>query len=365
MTDHQGIDDTQAASSGGAASASIEERKLDLEWTKFRTEQNNNARSRLSSPLVLSIVAGVAALFTNALALAGNGYLTYLKGQDDLALERTRQQGTLILESLKTGNVDLARQNLRLLATADLVDEQTRNGILNALAQGITPGLPSGSNTPPINFKTGIVSATQSLESGRACLAAAGAKYTIRYYSQHSWKTLKAAEAHALATSGIRVIPLYEDGANLSGFSKASGQGAGGRAFSYAANTIGQPAGSFIFFAIDLDPSDADVRNSIIPYFQGIQEANDSLPSDKRYRIGVYGSGAVGEALREAHLVDAVWLAFASHFRGSSDMRAKATWDLDQEMITEKTVCGVQVNDLTRVKPELTAEQFSFVPAKS
>jgi Rv2525c-like, glycoside hydrolase-like domain len=58
-------------------------------------------------------------------------------------------------------------------------------------------------------------------------------------------------------------------GNSSAAFSSAMGAADG----KYAAKTIGQPAGSAIYFAVDYDASAADIRNRIIPYFRAIADA--------------------------------------------------------------------------------------------
>lgn len=131
----------------------LEERKLDLQWQEFLAKRDEKKSNRWSSPLFLSIIAGAVALLGNALALFGNGVLTYEKGQQDLGieqqkekrdeiLEHEKQQGELILESIRAGTY-LASQNLQLLAKAQLIDKKTADGILAALREGVDPGLPN------------------------------------------------------------------------------------------------------------------------------------------------------------------------------------------------------------------------------
>jgi Domain of unknown function (DUF1906) len=238
-----------------------EAEKTRLERDKFNVEQQ---KSSWGSPLVVAVSAGALAILGNALALFGNGLTAYWKSEADLKVEALKQQGNLVLESIKTGDTNRARENLRLIATAKLLgNESKETAILDALKEGITPGLPSpNSGQPtalsPFTPETTLFDTPESLTSQISCLVGAGIKYVARYYSRTptNSKVLKPDEASALSRAGIKIVPMYQDrGRQPSDFSTETGKANALTALDYAQKTIRQPSGSAIFFAVDFDAS--------------------------------------------------------------------------------------------------------------
>ncbi|MCH4169867.1 MAG: DUF1906 domain-containing protein [Lactobacillus sp.] len=99
-------------------------------------------------------------------------------------------------------------------------------------------------------------------------------------------KNLTPGELQNLTQAGFSVVPIYEDGGfEIEYFTYAQGLKDGAIATSAAAS-LGFPATSTIYFAVDVDILDGDIDNTVIPYFQGITQAmNHSI-----YTIGIYGT---------------------------------------------------------------------------
>src|SRR5215510_10075255 len=111
------------------------------------------------------------------------------------------------------------------------------------------------------------------------CLKSQGVNTVVRYYnfsnsSVFPNKRLELAEAEALAANGLQIAVVFQQRQNrASDFDKSKGIAAGREAFRQAQNSIGQPAGSGIYFSVDFDAGNSDLNNNIIPYFQGVKEA--------------------------------------------------------------------------------------------
>jgi len=151
-------------------------------------------------------------------------------------------------------------------------------------------------------------------------IKAAGLDFVGRYLSQNAHKAIGAAEAKALRAAGLAIVLVYEDGpTSASYFSADRGTRDGMRAMQQA-SLIGAPAGTILYFAVDFDASSAEVANAVTPYFQSVNAAISNPGADQpRYRVGVYGSGAVCMALIEAGLAVKGWRACSRGWRGFSD----------------------------------------------
>jgi hypothetical protein len=84
-----------------------------------------------------------------------------------------------------------------------------------------------------------------------------------RYYARpgNEWKTIKLPEAVALARAGMSIVAIYQDRQNQAAdFDLSKGRFAGTTAYNYAAGVIFQTAGSAIYFSVDYDASESEVR---------------------------------------------------------------------------------------------------------
>lgn len=160
-------------------------------------------------------------------------------------------------------------------------------------------------------------------------LAADGVKTVIRYYNHGNGarlptKCLTRAELNTLHAAGISVAVVFEQGGGASGqldqLTSQSGIDDAERALALA-EQMEQPAGSAIYFAVDFDDFRASELDQIAQYFGKVR---DTVAN--RFRIGIYGSGAVGRHLKDLGLVDLVWLAGATGWSGTRNMLVQGDW---------------------------------------
>ncbi len=158
-----------------------------------------------------------------------------------------------------------------------------------------------------------------------SCLVADGYQFVCRYYNinDHS-KNLSLAEAHVLSSAGLSIVAVWENGfpTNVGYFSFAVGVHDGTAAYNYAMQQIGQPAGTPIYFAVDYDPSQADMAGAVLDYFRGIQAGFIAISKNNpQYAIGVYGSGLACSSLLKNNAVTFTWLAQPMEWRGSAEFK--------------------------------------------
>ncbi|WP_449433777.1 glycoside hydrolase domain-containing protein [Pseudomonas putida] len=195
-----------------------------------------------------------------------------------------------------------------------------------------------------------IIDVSSTCGSKAGALAAAGIRTVIRYYSRDTIrpsKRLKRDEALDFTAAGLRIGIVHEGrfGDKASNFDRACGLADALYARSYGAATIGQPAGSVIYFGVDFDATAAEIRDQIIPYFQGVVDAFARHTGEPDYVIGVYGSGATCTALLDAGLARRAWLAQATGWAGYAKFLASERWTLSQAMPT--TIAGVSCDPNT------------------
>jgi hypothetical protein len=162
------------------------------------------------------------------------------------------------------------------------------------------------------------------------------------------------AEAQAICAQGLRIAVVFQQRQDRAeDFSDVKGYEAGRRAYRYALNDIGQPEDSAIYFGVDFDATDEEIKRFVIPYFQGVRRAFNEVSGDQPiYRVGVYGSGATSGALIKKKLCSLIWLAMSRGYRGSQDAINNGTYHLAQQA-PARTLCDMGV-DYNSVNPEKT-----------
>lgn len=175
------------------------------------------------------------------------------------------------------------------------------------------------------------------------CLAGAGKRFVIRYHSrttQQPQKRISPKEAAELARAGLDIATVYQDNArDLSDFGFERGHLDGLSAQTYAGQ-IGQPSGSAIYFAVDTDFSAAEIRQSVLPYFQGVKAGMDEGAGGvTALAIGVYGSGLTCQLVRDTHAqARYAWLAESTGWRGSATY---VDWDIRQHVNRRENLCDL------------------------
>jgi hypothetical protein len=217
---------------------------------------------------------------------------------------------------------------------------------------------------------TRIIDVAYPCERYALGLRRAGVETVIRYYSRDSVpsaaKRLHLPEAVALAAAGLRIGIVYEGrrGNDIDYFDHGVGVDDGAYARMYAQHTIGQPAGSTIYFGIDTDADPRkgkdEINKRVVPYFEGIAKAFARNSDGLDYVVGVYGSGAVCQALLDAGLVKMTWLAQSTGWAGYQKFLASRQWNMLQAMDT--MIAGVKCDPNT-AGPGKDIGDFMLVPS--
>jgi peptidoglycan hydrolase-like protein with peptidoglycan-binding domain len=199
--------------------------------------------------------------------------------------------------------------------------------------QGTSPGMDAAMDCSPF----------------AASIADTGMKFVVRYYSKYAPKALNRREALALSQVGLQVATVYQDIHNdIRYFSADLGHESATRALAQAA-AVGQPAGSAIYFAADFDPTDAQLGGAVINHFWAIARAFLAAPT--HYTVGVYGSGLVCGAIRDAGLATYTWLSGSTGYRESETFRTQAHV---VQVAPSRTICGGRLSiddDVAQLEP--------------
>jgi LysM repeat protein len=206
--------------------------------------------------------------------------------------------------------------------------------------------------------------AAVNLTQKAKCLRNQGFDFAVRYYNVSNSQTfpekrLTLTEAKALVGAGFLLGVVFQQAGNAIGsFNRDIGVRHGKRAHDLAVNSIGQPAGSAIYFSVDFDASASQIDGPITSYFKSVRdamaEANGGAP---RYQIGVYGSGLTCSKLLAKGLVSLTWLAQSMGFRGSKEFAEQKRFNLRQFL--PKVKCGID-HDPDDTNPDKPSGLFTI-----
>lgn len=167
-------------------------------------------------------------------------------------------------------------------------------------------------------------------------LKAAGIEAIIRYDCRSvsgDWKQLHVAEAHNIKNAGLQLGIVYEDaGATPSSFSEQTGYLSAIYARKMAAGR-GQPDNSAIYFAVDFDPTRAQLASNILPYFQGVARGFREQSEYPVLRMGAYCSGMCADVLRARYPGILIWITCSLGFAGSTAAVRAGNFDIWQGTI--------------------------------
>jgi hypothetical protein len=175
---------------------------------------------------------------------------------------------------------------------------------------------------------------TMELTRHAGALKRQGIDFAMRYYSHNAAKNLSLGEARALCAAGLRIGAVWETSSTHVGyFTRAQGIADGAAAWRMAREAIGQPFGSAIYFAVDFDPTQADVDGAVQDYFTGVHAAiyvaGEGQPS---YAVGVYGSGLCCASLVESRAAAYSWLSHSTGFAGSRQYAEQKLYNILQTL---------------------------------
>ena len=158
-----------------------------------------------------------------------------------------------------------------------------------------------------------------------------GYKYVGRYltgtYNGGISKAITRQEASIIFKNGLSFFPIYQTSArNREYFTVEQGTLDANLAFK-AADDLGIPKQSIIYFAVDYDCTDYDTKNFIIPYFKSIYETLSPLD----YKIGIYGTRNTCVKVSNAgYSVSSFISDMSTGFSGNLGFKIPDNWAFDQ-----------------------------------
>jgi hypothetical protein len=170
-----------------------------------------------------------------------------------------------------------------------------------------------------------------------------GCTFACRPYSHDTEGRLTREEADALLQAGVRIVSFWKNSRyeGLSHYTHQAGL-ADGAAACQQADALGQPRGTPIYFTVDYDAAPEEIQRHILPYFSGVREAISRFSSYTPYRMGVYGSAGVCQAVRRqaADHSYAAFFTWLAYFEGQEGKHPEAGYNILQQAGQELTITG-------------------------
>ena len=229
------------------------------------------------------------------------------------------------------------------VSTSSSTYDSTLDNILESFCDGLKITKPTNkvnytviksllsSNGDTDRSALGCDTATKLTSAQIQTIKNAGYKYVGRYITNTPGgtldKCLTRSEVENILNSNLKLFAIFQESGNsASSFTPSKALTNGQRAYE-AAENLGIPHGSTIYFAVDFDPTDAIISSNIIPYFAGLILTNAA----RKYRIGVYGTRNVCNRLKNQLGLDRFFVSDASYgFSGNLGFNIPSNWSFDQ-----------------------------------
>ena len=145
-------------------------------------------------------------------------------------------------------------------------------------------------------------------------------------------KFITVDEVKNIENAGLRVFPIYQDGGHKLKYFENPKQGSiDAQVAILAAERIGVPANTTIYFAVDFDCYGYQIDKYIIPYFSKIKMLFNSARNTKNYQIGIYAPRYVCTKVSELGLASTSFVAdMSTGFSCNLGYKIPDNWAFDQ-----------------------------------
>lgn len=157
-----------------------------------------------------------------------------------------------------------------------------------------------------------------------------GYRYVGRYLTKVPGgldKDITREEAQIIFDAGLRFFPIYQTlGTKAEYFTETQGT-ADAYAAIEAAQKLGIPRGTIIYFAVDFDARDIDVTDIVIPYFAKIHE----VMKDSIYKTGIYSArNTCTRVSKKGYACSSFVSDLSAGYSGNLGFTMPTNWAFDQ-----------------------------------
>lgn len=145
-------------------------------------------------------------------------------------------------------------------------------------------------------------------------------------------KFITFEEIKNIESAGLRVFPIYQDGGYKAEYFQNLSQGiVDAHTAITAAKRIGVPDGTTIYFAVDFDCYDYQMKSFIVPYFKKLNLVFDSETNNKKYKVGIYAPRYICSYISKKGLAEYSFVAdMSSGYSCNLGYPIPKNWAFDQ-----------------------------------
>lgn len=146
-----------------------------------------------------------------------------------------------------------------------------------------------------------------------------------RYLTGGDFKQLRPDEPQRIIDAGLSFFPIFQESGNdLTYFTDKRGALDASTATT-AALGFRIPINNIIYFAVDADPTNIEISNYILPYFQAL------ALNMKHYKIGIYGTRNVcTQVMQQGYATTCFISDMSTGFSGNMGFKVPDNWNFDQ-----------------------------------
>ncbi|WP_169823641.1 glycoside hydrolase domain-containing protein [Anaerobium acetethylicum] len=211
-------------------------------------------------------------------------------------------------------------QSFMCLDVTGSADKRTLQGLLKSNGDTTRPGTACDASTILNQGKINVLKSNGYRYIGR---------YLTGTVDGSRSKAMTKEEANLIIDNGLKIFPIYQEGGrDVVKFTESNGNNDALKAVG-AAQALGIPYGSTIYFAVDFDCYDYQVTNNIIPYFKSINNRIQSLGGI--YKVGIYGPRNACTRVGELHYAVTSFVSdMSTGYSGNLGYRMPPNWAFDQ-----------------------------------
>lgn len=157
-------------------------------------------------------------------------------------------------------------------------------------------------------------------------------RYLTGFVGRSTPKAITHDEINHIKNAGLSLFPIYQDGGYYLEYFQKSNQGLiDGKLAIEAAENLGIPSGTTIYFAVDFDAYEYQIDDFIIPYFRMIDFIFKTQLNKKGYKVGVYGARLICTKVSERGLSSYSFVGdMSTGFSGNLGYPIPKNWAFDQ-----------------------------------
>lgn len=158
-----------------------------------------------------------------------------------------------------------------------------------------------------------------------------GYRYVGRYltgtYNGGVSKAITKEEAQIIFDAGLRFFPIYQTSSNNAAYFTEERGSSDAKAAIAAAEALGLPRDTIIYFAVDFDAMESQIISNVIPYFKKV---HDTM-SLGIYKTGIYGTRNVCSRVAAMGYSCSSFVGdMSTGFSGNLGFRLPDDWAFDQ-----------------------------------